>query len=87
VEATIERPVAVVGAFAGDPINAPRWDSNIDSVELKTAPPLTVGSGMDFVATFLGRRLAYTYEVVELDPGPPAGDAHGRRPVPDGDHL
>jgi hypothetical protein len=69
VEASIERPVAVVASFAGDPINAPRWYSNIQSVELKTRPPLTVGSRMDFVATFLGRRLAYTYEVVELDPG------------------
>jgi uncharacterized membrane protein len=69
VEATIERPVVVVAAFAGDPINAPRWYSNIESVELKTAPPLAVGSRMDFVATFLGRRLAYLYEVVELDPG------------------
>jgi hypothetical protein len=36
---------------------------------LRTDPPVRVGSTMDFVARFLGRRLAYTYEVVELVPG------------------
>jgi hypothetical protein len=30
---------------------------------------VAVGSRLDFVARFLGRRLAYTYEVVELAPG------------------
>jgi hypothetical protein len=30
---------------------------------------VAVGSRLDFVATFLGRRLAYTYEVVELVTG------------------
>ena len=68
VETTIERPVADVAAFAGDPTNAPEWYTNIKSVEWLTPPPVAVGSRMDFVAQFLGRRLAYTYDVVELDP-------------------
>ena len=68
-ETVIRRPVAEVAAFAGDPANAPRWYVNIDSVEWRTPPPLAVGSCMDFVARFLGRRLAYTYEVAELVPG------------------
>jgi Polyketide cyclase / dehydrase and lipid transport len=42
---------------------------NIKSVDWKTPPPVMVGSTMDFVAQFLGRRIAYTYEVVELVPG------------------
>jgi hypothetical protein len=67
-ETMIRRPVAEVAAFAGDPGNAPDWYVNIDSVEWRTPPPLGVGSCMDFVARFLGRRLAYTYEVVELVP-------------------
>lgn len=59
----------VVADFAADPSNAPRWYANIRSVEWRTEPPVTVGSAVDFVAKFLGRRLAYTYEVVELVPG------------------
>jgi len=67
-ETVIRRPVGEVAAFAGDPGNAPAWYVNIDSVEWRTPPPVAVGSRMDFVARFLGRRLAYTYEVVELVP-------------------
>ncbi len=66
VETVVRRPVAVVAAYAGDPTNAPQWYSNIRSVDWRTEPPVRVGSRMDFVAHFLGRRLAYTYEVVEL---------------------
>jgi len=69
VETRIERPVEEVAAFAGDPGNAPSWYVNIESVRWQTAPPVQVGSRMDFVATFLGRRIEYTYEVVELAPG------------------
>jgi hypothetical protein len=69
VETRIERPVAEVAAFAGDPGNAPSWYVNIESVRWQTPPPVQVGSRIDFVASFLGRRIEYTYEVAELVPG------------------
>jgi uncharacterized membrane protein len=68
-ETLINRPCDEVAAYAADPSNAPRWYVNIESVDWQTPPPVQVGSRMDFVARFLGRRLAYTYEVVDLVPG------------------
>jgi uncharacterized protein YndB with AHSA1/START domain len=65
----INRPREQVSAYAADPSHAPEWYVNIESVEWKTQVPVQVGSRMAFVAHFLGRRLAYTYEVVELVPG------------------
>jgi hypothetical protein len=68
-ETVIARPRDEVATFAGDPTNAPRWYVNINAVEWKTPPPIRRGSQMAFVARFLGRRLAYTYEVVDYLPG------------------
>jgi hypothetical protein len=67
-ETIIERPREVVAAFAADPDNVPKWYANIRSVEWKTPPPAQLGSQVGFVAEFLGRRLAYTYEFVQFDP-------------------
>lgn len=69
VETVIDRPIAEVAGYAGDPSNAPEWYANIRSVDWRTPPPVSVGSRMDFVASFLGRRLAYTYEVVDYEAG------------------
>jgi uncharacterized membrane protein len=69
VETVIDRPRQVVADYAADPSNVPEWYVNIQSIEWKTSPPVAVGSRMAFVARFLGRRIAYTYEVVELVPG------------------
>jgi len=68
-EITIACPRPEVAAYAADPDNATAWYENIERVEWESPPPLSVGSRLAFVARFLGRRLAYTYEVVDVVPG------------------
>jgi uncharacterized membrane protein len=68
-EIDISRPRAEVAGYASDPDNATAWYENIEAVEWKSSKPVAVGTRMAFAAKFLGRRLAYTYEVREHVPG------------------
>jgi uncharacterized membrane protein len=67
-EIVIGRPVGMVAAYAADPSNAPAWYQNIASVTWQTSPPPQAGSRMTFRARFLGRALAYTYEITDFTP-------------------
>ena len=68
-EIEIAAPRDRVAEFSSDPDNAMRWYENIRAVEWESPKPLIVGSRVKFVARFLGRTLAYTYEVQEFVPG------------------
>jgi hypothetical protein len=68
-EVQISRPRAEVAAFASDPDNATAWYANIKAVRWETPRPVRVGTRFAFIARFMGRRLAYVYEVKQLVAG------------------
>jgi uncharacterized membrane protein len=68
-EIEIDRPRGEVAVYVSDPSNATEWYRNIRTVTWETPPPLREGSRVRFQARFLGRDLAYTYEIRELVPG------------------
>jgi uncharacterized membrane protein len=64
----INRPQAEVASYLRDPDNDPRWIGGISSARLLTPEPIDVGAQVERVASFLGRRIEYVNQIVELGP-------------------
>src|ERR671914_552156 len=72
VTGTIGRPPEEVAAYLRDPANDTEWIGGLRSARLLTPEPVAVGSRVERVAGFLGRRVEYVTEVslrVEGDAG------------------
>jgi uncharacterized membrane protein len=62
----VARPREQVAAYLRDPANDPRWIGGLRTARLLTPPPVGVGSQVERVASFLGRRIEYVNEITEL---------------------
>jgi Polyketide cyclase / dehydrase and lipid transport len=63
---TIARPRGEVAAYLRDPANDMEWIGGIREARLVTPAPVAVGSRVERVARFLGRRIEYVNEITEL---------------------
>src|SRR5512132_4734267 len=64
--ASIDRPRDQVAAYLRDPANDTKWIGGLRSARLLTPGQVTVGSQVERVAGFLGRRVQYVNEITEL---------------------
>ena len=62
----VARPREEVAAYLRDPGNDPDWIGGLRSARLVTEPPVGVGSRVERVASFLGRRIEYLNEITKL---------------------
>jgi hypothetical protein len=68
-EVSVRRDREAVAAYMFEPATESEWIGGVREARLQGDPPLTTGSRVARVASFLGRRIDYVNEVVQLDPG------------------
>jgi hypothetical protein len=68
-EVHVRRDPTAVAAYMTDPAHDTEWIGGLREARLLGEPPLAVGSRVRRVASFLGRRIEYVNEIVELDEG------------------
>jgi uncharacterized membrane protein len=64
----IRRPRKEVASFAMEAENDPKWIGGISSARRLTEPPTDLGTRVERLASFLGRRIEYVMEVIEYSP-------------------
>lgn len=65
----IERDPADVFAYLADMANNPKWQKGMKACVWTSEPPLRLGSTYDQQASFLGRAIISSFEVVEFVDG------------------
>lgn len=71
VEASVEidRPAADVFAYLADMSNNPKWQRGMKACTWTSEPPLQLGSTYDQEASFGGKKIVSSFEVVEFTEG------------------
>jgi uncharacterized membrane protein len=64
----INQPVEKVYAYLADVRNNPKWQVGIQETRIDPDGPTMVGTKVTDVRSFIGRKLEFTYEVVEMVP-------------------
>jgi len=63
----IERPASAVFAYLADMSNNPSWQKGMERCTWTSDPPLRLGSTYDQEASFLGKKIVSSFEVVEFE--------------------
>ena len=69
VQVTIRRPVDEVFEYLANFENNPKWQGGMKEATFTSEGPLRVGSTYDQVASFLGRRVESSFEVIAYEAG------------------
>jgi len=78
----IERPLEEVWAYVMEPANDPVWQAMVTEVRREPGVPVEVGTEIEEVLQFLGRKFDVTLEVTELEPGKFSSVRAAKGPVP-----
>ena len=66
---SINRPPQEVLAYIANFENNPKWQGGMREAKFTSEPPLRLGSTYEQVASFLGRPVVSTFEVIAYEPG------------------
>jgi len=69
VSIDVEQPPDEVFEYWAEWSNNPSWQTGMESCTWTSEPPLQLGSTYDQRASFLGRPIISSFEVVEFEPG------------------
>jgi uncharacterized protein YndB with AHSA1/START domain len=68
-EVQVRRPRDEVAAYMTDPANDREWIGGLREARVVGGGPLTEGSRVARVASFMGRKVEYVNEITTLEPG------------------